>query len=162
MRRLEEGRYDAIVLAAAGVNRLGLERHVTELLPLEKFLPAVAQGAVAVEIRAGDEATAAWVRRLDHEPTRLATTAERALLAALEGGCQVPVGALATLVGPESTELRLVAEVVSVDGRRHVAGERRGAASRAAEIGRGLAAELVDGGAAAILAEIRRAGGAGA
>jgi hydroxymethylbilane synthase len=153
VRRLEEGRYDAIVLAAAGVERLGLERHVTEWLPLAKFLPAVAQGAIAVEIRAGDEATAAWVNRLDHEPTRFATDAERALLAALEGGCQVPVGALATV---EGTELRLAAEVLSIDGRRRVAGERRGSTSRAGEIGRELAAELIENGAAAILAEARR------
>ena len=157
VRRLEEGLFDAIVLAAAGVKRLGLERHVTEYLPLERFLPAVAQGAVAVEIRDGDEATATWVRRLDHPPTRLATTAERALLATLEGGCQIPVGALATLDG---NELSLVAEVVAIDGSRHVAGQRRGSTSHPEELGRTLAEELIAGGAAAILAEIRRPGDA--
>ena len=94
VRRVEEGKYDAIVLAAAGVKRLGLERHITEYLSLDRFLPAVAQGAVAVEIRGHDEATRDWVRRLDHPPTHLTTAAERALLATLEGGCQVPVGAL--------------------------------------------------------------------
>ncbi len=163
VRRLEEGRYDAIVLAAAGVKRLGLERHVTEFLPLARFLPAVAQGAVAVEIRAGDAGTRAWVRRLDHTPTRLATAAERALLATLEGGCQVPVGALAALDGVDGLSgdvLRLTAEVVAVDGRRHVAGQRSGAASRPEELGRALAEELIAGGAATILAEIRRPGGA--
>ncbi len=155
VRRLEEGRYDAIVLAAAGVKRLGLERHVTEYLPLARFLPAVAQGAVAVEIRAADEATGAWVRQLDHPPTRLATAAERALLARLEGGCQVPVGALASIDTLDGERLNLAAEVTSIDGSRHVAGRRRGAASRPEELGRGLAEELIAGGAAGILASIR-------
>jgi hydroxymethylbilane synthase len=155
VRRLEEGRYDAIVLAAAGVKRLGLAAHVTEFLPLDRFLPAVAQGAVAIEIRAGDAATAAWAQRLDHAPTHLATAAERALLSTLEGGCQVPVGALATLDG-DTLELR--ASVVSLDGRRHVAGSRRGAVNRPAELGRALADELIVAGAAGILAEIRHAG----
>jgi len=157
VRRVEEGKYDAIILAAAGVKRLGLERHITEYLALDRFLPAVAQGAVAVEIRSRDEATRDWVRRLDHPPTHVATSAERALLAALEGGCQVPVGALATLAGEE---LCLVAEVVAIDGGRHVRGERRGNVSRPEELGRALADELVAGGAAEILASIRRAGDA--
>ncbi len=157
VRRVEEGKYDAIILAAAGVKRLGLERHITEYLPLDRFLPAVAQGAVAVEIRARDEATREWVRRLDHPPTHVATAAERALLATLEGGCQVPVGALATLAGEE---LRLVAEVVAIDGSRQVRGESRGSVSRPEELGRSLAGELVARGAGEILASIRRAGGA--
>jgi hydroxymethylbilane synthase len=157
VRRVEEGKYDAIILAAAGVKRLGLERHITEYLPLDRFLPAVAQGAVAVEIRSGDEATRGWVSQLDHLPTQRATAAERALLATLEGGCQVPVGALATLAGEVLT---LTSEVVSVDGSRHVSGRRSGPAARPEELGRALAEELVAGGAAEILAAIRRAGAA--
>ena len=155
VRRVEEGKYDAIILAAAGVKRLGLERHITEYLALDRFLPAVAQGAVAVEIRAQDDITRDWVRRLNHPPTYLATAAERALLARLEGGCQVPVGALATLAGEE---LRLTAEVVTLDGRRFVTARRSGPASRPEELGRALAEELIAGGAAAILAGIRSAG----
>jgi hydroxymethylbilane synthase len=160
VRRLQEGRYDAIVLAAAGVKRLGLDAHVTEVLPLDRFLPAVAQGAVAIEIRAGDTTTAAWAHRLDHAPTRRATEAERALLATLEGGCQVPVGALATLDGRDPATLELRASVVSIDGRRHVGGRKRGDANRPAELGRALADELIAQGAAGILAEIRHAGAA--
>jgi hydroxymethylbilane synthase len=156
VRRVEEGKYDAIILAAAGVKRLGLERHITQYLPLDRFLPAVAQGAVAVEIRAHDEATRDWVRRLDHPPTHLTTAAERALLAALQGGCQVPVGALATLAGEQLT---LAAEVVALDGGRFVSGRKSGPATRPEELGRALAEELVAGGAAEILAQIRRAGG---
>lgn len=154
IRRLEEGRYDAIVLAAAGVKRLGLEAHVTEFLALDQFLPAVAQGAVAVEIREGDDATATWVGRLDHPATRAATAAERALLARLEGGCQVPVGALATLAGDE---LRLVGEVVALDGSRHVHGACLGPVAEGERLGRALADELLAGGADSILDAIRRA-----
>ena len=110
VRRLEDGEFDAIILAAAGLNRLGLANHITQYLPLDAVLPAVAQGVVAIEIRAQDDLTRDWVRRLNHPPTHLATAAERALLARLEGGCQVPVGALATLAGEE---LRLTAEVVA-------------------------------------------------
>jgi len=84
-------------MAAAGVKRLGLEDRVSAYLPPDEITPAVAQGAVAVQIRADDDATGNWVRRLDHPPTRAAAAAERALLRRLEGGCQVPVGALATI-----------------------------------------------------------------
>jgi len=157
VRRVEEGKYDAIILAAAGVKRLGLERHITEFLPLDRFLPAVAQGAVAVEIRSGDDATRGWVSQLDHPPTQRATAAERALLSTLEGGCQVPVGALATLAGELLT---LRSEVVWVDGSRYVSGRRSGPASDPEALGRALAGELIAGGAAEILAAIRRAGDA--
>ena len=157
VRRVEEGKYDAIILAAAGVKRLGLERHITEFLPLERFLPAVAQGAVAVEIRSGDDATRRWVSRLDHLPTRRTTAAERALLATLEGGCQVPVGALATLDGEVLT---LTSEVISIDGSRYVSARQSGPAALPEELGRALAAELIEGGAAEILAAIRRPGAA--
>ena len=156
VRRVEEGKYDAIILAAAGVKRLGLERHITEYLPLDRVLPAVAQGAVAVEIRGVDDATRDWVRRLDHPPTHFATAAERALLATLEGGCQVPVGALATLAGEQLT---LTAEVVALDGSRFVHGRKSGPVSRPEALGRALAEELIGGGAGEILAQIRRAEG---
>ena len=152
VRRLEEGRYDAIVLAAAGVRRLGLESHVSQSLPFERVLPAVAQGAVAVEIRAGDTDTAAWVSRLEHSVTRLETMAERALLERLEGGCQVPVGALARVTGGQ---LELIAVVCSLDGRRAVEGRRQGPRDRAVELGTQLAGELVASGAGEILAAVR-------
>ncbi len=115
----------------------------------------MAQGAVGVEIRADDSDTAFWVRQLDHAPTRIATAAERALLATLEGGCQVPVGALATL---EDDEIDLRATVVALDGSRHVAGRRRGSAADPAGLGRTLADALIADGAAGILEEIRKAG----
>lgn len=153
IRRLEEGRYDAIVLAAAGVKRLDLEARVSERLPLREFPPAVAQGAVAVEIRDGDATTARWVGRLDHAPTRIATAAERALLNRLEGGCQVPVGAHATVDGER---LELLAVIAALDGSHAVEGRRLGSSADAPAIGRGLAEELLERGGAAILDAIRR------
>jgi hydroxymethylbilane synthase len=156
IRRMLEGRYDAILLAAAGVRRLGLTGEVREHLELARFLPAVAQGAMAVELRAADAATARWVAPLDHAPTRAATTAERALLARLEGGCQIPVGAHGEILGGE---LVLSAEVCSLDGRRTVAGAERGAVGAAAAIGARLAEELLEAGAGDLLDEIRAGAG---
>ena len=112
IERLGQGRYDAIVLAAAGLKRLGLARHIAGYLPPGEFPPAVSQGAIGVCIRAGDP-NARWIEPLDHFPTRVAVTAERALLARIEGGCQVPLGALAQL---EGGRLRLQAVVCALDG----------------------------------------------
>jgi len=158
IERMLEGRYDAIVLAAAGVARLGLTAHVVERLPLERFLPAVSQGAMAVQTREGDERVLEWVRPLDHAATRAATAAERALLGRLEGGCQVPVGALGEVAGDR---LVLRAEVCSLDGRAAVAGRRDGAVADPERLGAELADELADRGAAAILDAIRAAAEAG-
>jgi len=155
LRKLDEGHYDAVVLAAAGVKRLGLEERISEYLPLDRVPPAVAQGAVAIEVRDGDERVLATVRRLDHAATRAVTTAERALLNRLEGGCQVPVGALATLAGDELT---LKAVICALDGSRSVTGRRSGAVAEAVAIGRGLAEDLLADGGEAILAAIRRPG----
>jgi hydroxymethylbilane synthase len=153
LKRLDEGRYDAVVLAAAGVKRLGLGDRISAYLPVERVPPAVAQGAMAVQVRAGDEATRRWVEPLTHPETEAATAAERALLARLEGGCQVPVGALATVMGQE---IHLVATVCSLDGASSVAGERHGPLVEAVELGYELAGELLQQGAGAILEAIRR------
>lgn len=111
---VDEGRFDAVVLAAAGLHRLGLGDRITEYLPTGLILPAAAQGAVAVQIRADDHATRARVARLDHPETRACVTVERTCLRALEAGCQAPVGALATMGGGGG--LTLDAAVV-LDGR---------------------------------------------
>ncbi len=156
IRKLKEGEFDAIVLAAAGVKRLGFDADVTEYLSLEHVLPAVAQGAVGIQVRQGDEDVLRWVRQLDHTETHQATAAERALLNRLEGGCQVPVGALATVtVG----ELSLRAVVCSLDGARSVEATCEGDADKSEHIGRDLAAALCEQGAEAILEEIRAAAG---
>ncbi len=147
-----DGGYDALILAAAGVKRLGLEEHIAEFLPADRMYPAVSQGAVAVQIRDCDEATSRWVTRLDHENTRLETMAERALLRKLEGGCQVPVGALAH-VG--ASELSLSAVICSLDGSEVVEGAESGPLDRCEEIGQALAEALLAQGGAGILQGIR-------
>jgi hydroxymethylbilane synthase len=156
IEKLRRGEFDAIVLAAAGVIRLGLETEISEFLPTGHVLPAVSQGAVAVQIRAGDEAVRSWVGRLDHPDTHRATDAERALLRRLEGGCQVPVGALASVTGDQ---LSLRAVVCSLDGEQAVEGEIEGSAGRAEELGLALAERLLEDGAGEILTVIR--GGSG-
>ena len=115
LRKLDEGQYDAIVLAAAGLRRLGWENRITELLDPVVMCPAAGQGALAIETR--DDGSTAYeiARKLDHAETRAAVTAERALLAVLEGSCQVPIGAYAHLEG-SSIHLRVI--VASPDGQR--------------------------------------------
>jgi hydroxymethylbilane synthase len=154
VRKLHEGEYDAILLAAAGVKRLGLGAEISAHLEPERFTPAPAQGALALQARAGDLATTRWLEPLDHPPTRAATTAERALLRRVEGGCQVPVGALATVTG---STLELRAMVCSLDGTRCVEGRLGGDASRAEGIGLALAERLLGDGGEQILAAIRTA-----
>ena len=151
LERLRQGDYEAVVLAAAGLARLGLEEHITERLPAEVFPPAVSQGAIGVCTRADDDRAREWIAQLDHPATRLATTAERALLRALEGGCQVPLGALAQLRGGT---LALQAAVCSLDGTQRLAaaGEGEASAAGARELGERLAAELIAHGAATLIA----------
>jgi hydroxymethylbilane synthase len=158
LRRLDDGEYDAIVLAAAGLNRLGLEARITDYLPADVMLPAVSQGAIAVQARAGDDRVLRWVAMLDHEPTRLMTTAERALLREVEGGCQVPLGARATI---QDGRLELVAAMASVDGSVSVTGRIDGAPGDAVLLGRGLAGDLLARGGAAIMDGIRAGQGNG-
>jgi hydroxymethylbilane synthase len=141
---------DAVVLASAGLRRLGLAQHATYLFAVEELLPAVAQGALAVEARAGDEATLARLRALEHPETRVAVEAERGFLARIEGGCQVPIAGHAQLSGGE---LWLRALVASVDGAQVIRAERRGAPEQARALGVALAEELLARGADRILRE---------
>lgn len=149
LRKLHEGEYDVIVLAAAGLKRLGLEGEIGELLAPEVMYPAVGQGALAVETRDDEGPAQRICRALDHAITRAAVTAERALLAALGGGCQVPLGAYAKQTGPQSLHLR--ARVISHDGLTIVGGERTGSLTDPEEAGRQLAEELLNNGAREIL-----------
>ena len=166
IERLDEGRFEAIVLAAAGVKRLGLEHRIGAFLPPDRVLPAPGQGAIAVQVREADAEVRAWIERLDDPATRAATAAERALLARLEGGCQVPVGALAELAG---RRLAIAGIVCSLDGRMAVEGRlaveiAAGAEARAEaeDLGRALADDLLGRGAGEILASIRGLSGEGA
>jgi len=147
LRKLAGGGFDAVVLAAAGLRRLGLAPpHCTPLDP-DVFVPAVGQGIIAVEARADDTATLARLARLDHAPTRAEALAERAYLAALGASCTTPVAAHARLDG---ATLRMTAIVVSEDGRRILRSSAAAKAADAESLGRGLAEALLDQGAARI------------
>ncbi|HVW68579.1 MAG TPA: hydroxymethylbilane synthase [Steroidobacteraceae bacterium] len=154
IERLKAGDYDAIVLAAAGLRRLGLHEHIAELLLPDDFPPAVSQGVVGVCCRAGDAETLRWLRPLDDLPARLATTAERSLLRRLEGGCQVPLGALGTSVGGT---LHLYAGVCALDGSEWLTarGESDATPEMAVALGQRIADELVEKGAARLIAHER-------
>jgi hydroxymethylbilane synthase len=150
LRKLDDGQYDAIVLAAAGLKRLGWADRIAEILPPEIMCPAVGQGALAIETRAsgtGWDACAA----LNHAATHSAVTAERAFLRALGGGCQVPIGAHATVDG---ARLHLSGLVIAPDGSAVVNGGRDGEAAQAEQIGAELGAMLLEQGARAILETI--------
>lgn len=153
LARVADGDYDAIMVALAGVRRLGREDAVGQILNPPAWLPAVGQGALGIAIRQGDDDTRSLVAVLDDPATHAATDAERGFLNALEGGCQVPIGALATVDG---AELHMYGLVASLDGRDMVRGETRGEAASAGAAGRGLAATLLGRGAEPILEEIRR------
>jgi hydroxymethylbilane synthase len=146
IRRLREGRLDAILLAMAGLVRLGRVGEVTEALDPRAFVPAPGQGAIALECREDDAAVRAAVAPLDHAPTARAVAAERAFLAALGGGCNVPLGAHAF---PEGGALVLVGFVAAADGPALLRGERRGAEPEA--LGRALAEDLRSRGADRLL-----------
>jgi hydroxymethylbilane synthase len=157
--KVARGEVDAAILARAGLLRLGLDSHVTEVLEPGQMLPAPGQGALAIERRADDAAVAEWLRPLDDEKARIATAAERALLARLEGGCQVPVGALASAT---RDGLRLEGLVADPEGGRVLRDVLVGPApdpEAAARLGAALGERLIAAGADAILAALRESGG---
>ncbi len=156
LRKVESGEYDAIVLSKAGLDRLGWSQKITEVLPPEISLPAVGQGAIAIESRVKDTEAADILGKLDDAETRTAIIAERALLAALQGGCQVPLGAWARI---ERGELVMDAVVCSVDGVQYVRQRATTTPDQAAQLGEHLAGLLIEGGARGILEEVQRSRG---
>jgi len=148
LKKLDAGEFDAIVLAMAGVNRLGAANRITQVLDTETMLPAVGQGALGIEIRLRDAETAKLVGALDDFETRTCLNAERALLRELQGGCQVPLGALARLA---NDEVHLEAAVFSLDGSEFVRREIRAPDYAAREAGECLAQTLIEAGADRIL-----------
>ncbi len=148
IRKLESGEVDAIVLALAGVTRLGARDKVAQIFDEDLVLPAVGQGALGIEIRAGDAQTSRFVAALDHDETRACITAERALLRELQGGCQVPLGAWGRF---RKGELHLEAAVFSAAGSECVRFDETGSPAEAAAIGIRLAQILLDAGADKIL-----------
>ena len=156
LRKVESGEYDAIVLSKAGLDRLGWSAKITEPISTEISLPAVGQGAIAIESRVKDQEAADILGKLDDNETRTAIIAERALLSKLQGGCQVPVGAWARF---ERAELVMEAVVCSVDGQKYVRQKATASAEQAAQLGEHLAQVLIDSGARAILDEVNRSRG---
>ena len=144
LRKLDEGQYDAILLAAAGLKRLGWGDRIAEILPPEQMCPAVGQGALAIETRAGFDGVA----MLDHADTHTAVMAERAVLGALGGGCQVPIGAYATV---SEGRIHVLAIVAAPDGTKAIRAEAEGPSAEAVQIGARLAADLLQRGARRIL-----------
>jgi hydroxymethylbilane synthase len=152
LRKLSEGQYEAIVLAQAGLERLGLRDHITQVLPLSLMLPAIGQGALGIETRDDDAATRTALAVLNHEPTRAAVLAERAMLAALHGGCLAPIAAWGRI---ESDQLRLIGRVLDPAGTRKLEAENYGAADDIESLGKRVADDLVKQGAAALIAGCR-------
>ncbi len=148
LRKLDEGQYDAVVLAAAGLKRLGFEARITAPMTREESLPAIGQGAIGIECLAADDRVNQLLAPLQHGETAVCVAAERALNARLAGGCQVPIAGHALL---EGGELRLRALVGEPDGSRILRAEARGAPAEAEALGRGLADELLAAGADRIL-----------
>jgi hydroxymethylbilane synthase len=161
LRKLEESSWAGMLLAYAGVLRLGMQDRIGEILPTALMLPAVGQGALGIELRSGDQPVLDLVGVLHHEPTAQAATAERSFLGRMEGGCQIPIGTHARVLAEEGREtvLRLEALVGSLDGSTVIRGTRQGRPGQAAEIGRELAEELIEQGAGDLLRAIRQQSG---
>jgi hydroxymethylbilane synthase len=155
LRRLDEGEFDAIVLASAGLKRLGFQARIRALLPIDESLPAIGQGAIGIECRSDDTETRARLAPLHHPDTAACVEAERALNRRLHGGCQVPIAGHATLHNGYITLRGLVGEP---DGSQVLRDEVRGAMAGAAALGEALAGRLLARGADAILARLYTAG----
>jgi hydroxymethylbilane synthase len=148
LRKLDEGQYDALILASAGLRRLGLQGRINAAISTAEMLPAVGQGAVAIETRTDNEFAISMVSKLDHEETRIACLAERALLRKLGGGCQFPIAAHAIVY---SRELRLEGVVAKPDGSQILRDSISGPISDAEQLGAELASRLIRQGADTIL-----------
>ena len=162
LKKLDEGQFDAIILAAAGVKRLGWADRITEYLPPETSLPAIGQGALGIETRIDDQEINKLVLFFDHPATSIAVRAERALLKRLEGGCQVPIAAHGTVVAdssaslntPINEQLHLIGLVASTDGKKVIKDSVSGPTDKAEALGIELAEKLLKMGAWDILKEV--------
>jgi porphobilinogen deaminase len=149
IRKLEEGLYSAIVLAYAGVKRMGLEAYISQVL--EDFIPAVGQGSLAIETREDDPKVQKYVKALDHWESHLRAMCERAFLRELEGGCQVPIGAFSWI---ESDKIYIKGFVSDLNGERFIEGVEEGKVEEYVEVGKRLAQKLLASGGREILKEI--------
>lgn len=153
LRKLEEGLYDAIILAAAGLHRMGWKDRISYYLDPVEFVPAIGQGALGIEIRSEDAQTRQWLAPLHHPDTATAVEAERAFLKELEGGCQVPIGGYAQVRG-ETVEFSGL--VASLDGREIFRDCRSAPRAEAQALGRQMAQKLLEAGARRVLEEVYR------
>ena len=154
LAKLDNGDFDAIILASAGLIRLEMENRIRRRIPADTMLPAVGQGAVGIECREGDDAVQSLIACLNDDDTRIRVTAERAFNHRLEGGCQVPIAAYAVL---EGEQIWLRGLVASTDGRQMIEGEVRGEHAAAEALGRALAEDLLQRGAEEILGKLHTA-----
>lgn len=151
IKKLTTKELDAVILAAAGIRRMGWTDKITEYIPTEVCLPAIGQGAVGVETRVDDDTISGLVSRLNHEPTSIAVRAERAFLKRLEGGCQVPIAAFGEINGKK---IKLRGLVGRIDGSEIIKDSLEGSVERVEEIGVELAEKLLSMGAGEILSEV--------
>jgi hydroxymethylbilane synthase len=151
LKKLDDGEFDAIILASAGLKRLGFGHRITAVIEPERSLPAIGQGAIGIECRGEDERVNRLLAPLHHQATAVCVSAERAMNHRLQGGCQVPIAGFAVL---EGGDLYMRGLVGSADGSRILRGERRGLAADAERLGVELAEELLAAGADAILAAL--------
>jgi hydroxymethylbilane synthase len=158
LKKLDSGEYDAIILACAGLHRLGLSGRVTEKLPFAICVPAVGQGALAIQSRSDDERVKAILAPLENAAARVEVTAERALMSALDGGCQTPIGGAASV---NDGELHLCAIVASTDGSTIIRREGSGSIDMPEKVGQFVARDLMDAGAERILQIARGQAGLG-
>lgn len=151
LNKLDAGRFDALILAAAGLKRLGLEARIRNYLPVEHSLPAVGQGAIGVECRQNDAAIERWLQGLNHPETALCVRAERAMNAVLQGGCQVPIAGYAELRGER---LHLRGLIGAPDGSRVIQAQADGSAQAPEQVGAEVARQLLEQGGRAILDQV--------
>lgn len=151
LRKLQEGLYDAIILAAAGIRRMGWQDRITAFLDPSEFIPAIGQGALGIEARSNDERVRKILKPINHPLTEVAVKAERSLLKELEGGCQVPIGGHARVAG---NNIELLGLVASLDGKEVFRSQQTGPVEDAVKLGAKVAAELLQSGAKRILDEV--------
>ena len=152
LHKLDEGQYDAIILAAAGLTRLGYAERIKETLPCDFCIPAVGQGALAIECRTDNKEVRAMLEFLNHPATKSCTDAERAFLGLVEGGCQVPIGVHADVTAED--RMHIVAIIASLDGSTLLRDEIDGNVTDAVALGQNLGKRMLENGGKAILAEI--------
>ncbi|MCI5142367.1 MAG: hydroxymethylbilane synthase, partial [Candidatus Electrothrix sp. ATG1] len=151
LRKLDKGEYDAIILAGAGLNRLGMQERITALFTPDQMLPAIGQGSLGIELRMADTELLEGMQFLHHNDTAVTVAAERAFLLRLEGGCQVPIGGFATI---DNDTITLTGLIASLDGKTILREQLSGSASDAEKIGISLAETLLNKGGKAILDEV--------